>query len=836
MKKRLFTLTCFLLGLLSFTTQAQIISVTPGTDFNIVAATVIAADSMDIIPSADFTINGSSLIRTATAANAIPFINIARGYQFSSSTNPFSGTVGFNYADNELNSIAENTLSLAIQNGSIWNSYTASVRNGSSNYVQTTSLSNVPLNELTLADVTTWKGSGNGSWNNAANWTDGIPTSSINVLINTPAPLLDVDYSIAVSKSLTLGGTGALTINAANTFAVSGAANFGGKLVTVKSDITGTGSIGKITGTLTGATNVTVERYIPNNGFRSWRLLAAPTKGTQTIRQAWQESAANPNPWDNNLSGYGTQITSTGTEVEAQALGFDDNSLSASMLGYNGTAFVGVPTTNAAIETTKGYFIFVRGDRSVGVSSSISTNSPTTLRTNGTLYQGTQTSATIPANTFGLIGNPYASAIDFLSLTRTGGVGNTFYIWDAKKQTGNSLGLYQTFSSTNSFQCLVPGGSYVLSSTGNTAIQSGQAFFVKATGSTGTVTFNEDSKIASTGNLGYKTTAELVKIDSRLYSVVGATSTMADANVVVFDAAYSNAVDGDDATKFSNGGENLGILRNGQTLVVEGRQPVTASDTIYFRMWNMQAHAYQLEFVPQNLGAQNLVARLEDSYLNTSTTISLLDTTRIGFAVNASAASYASNRFRIVFTPSVVLPVNFISIAASRKTTNVLVSWKVGNELNIHHYEVERSTDGRTYTKAGSAAATGVADYSLLDANAPAITLFYRVKSVGIAGEIKYSAVVKLSAEKTKPGYAVAPNPIVGAEINVQFKNQPAGKYQLKLLNNVGQQIQSNEINHAGGNATQSIQIPAGLARGAYQLEIISADKTSSVETVFINN
>ena len=35
MKKRLFTLTCFLLGLLSFTTQAQIISVTPGTDFNI---------------------------------------------------------------------------------------------------------------------------------------------------------------------------------------------------------------------------------------------------------------------------------------------------------------------------------------------------------------------------------------------------------------------------------------------------------------------------------------------------------------------------------------------------------------------------------------------------------------------------------------------------------------------------------------------------------------------------------------------------------------------------------------------------------------------------------
>ncbi len=43
----------------------------------------------------------------------------------------------------------------------------------------------------------------------------------------------------------------------------------------------------------------TIERYIPNNNFRSWRLLSVPTYGSgQTIRQAWQEGDANPNPLD----------------------------------------------------------------------------------------------------------------------------------------------------------------------------------------------------------------------------------------------------------------------------------------------------------------------------------------------------------------------------------------------------------------------------------------------------------------------------------------------------------------------------------------------------------
>ncbi|MBL0358157.1 MAG: hypothetical protein IPP72_15380 [Chitinophagaceae bacterium] len=75
------------------------------------------------------------------------------------------------------------------------------------------------------------------------------------------------------------------------------------------------------------------------------------------------------------------------------------------------------------------------------------------------MYTGDQTT-NVGAGAFALVPNLYPSAINFTGLTRTGGVNNLFYIWDSKKLSGNSLGVYQTFSGTNSFNCLISGGSY----------------------------------------------------------------------------------------------------------------------------------------------------------------------------------------------------------------------------------------------------------------------------------------------------------------------------------------------------------------------------------------
>ena len=65
----------------------------------------------------------------------------------------------------------------------------------------------------------------------------------------------------------------------------SAALNTGGNL-TLKSTINGTAWLAPVNGgSVTG--NVTVERYIPQNAFRAWRLLSVPVHGTQTFHQAW---------------------------------------------------------------------------------------------------------------------------------------------------------------------------------------------------------------------------------------------------------------------------------------------------------------------------------------------------------------------------------------------------------------------------------------------------------------------------------------------------------------------------------------------------------------------
>ena len=141
MKKNLFTITCFLLGLLSFTTQAQIISVTSGTDFNIVATTVISADSMDLVPAADFTINGSSLVRNNVVNNSTSISHLNKVYQFSSTTNPFNGSLKMFYNNTDLNGLSESCLKFLIYNGSSWSLDNSSNTNTTDNFILNSSVS-----------------------------------------------------------------------------------------------------------------------------------------------------------------------------------------------------------------------------------------------------------------------------------------------------------------------------------------------------------------------------------------------------------------------------------------------------------------------------------------------------------------------------------------------------------------------------------------------------------------------------------------------------------------------------------------------------------------------
>lgn len=813
------------------------------------------------------TCQGNSITFTATPSNG----GTNPTYQWYKNSQPDAGATGASYT---VNNIAP---------GNTPTVYVVMTVGAASCVTSNTATSS----SITISIVgNSWTGSYSNQFGDGRNWCSGtVPTSSSDIFIPVTSrdPLMSANHAIhniqiqqgakltidnctltvtgtvagtgqfsgtgnstlalAASTSIgtlyfSTGGIGSLkftgsgaSANLGNTLNVyselnvgSATLNTGGNL-TMKSTINGTSWVAPITtGNINGA--VTVERYIPKNAFRAWRLLSVPVKGGQTFHQAWQENQpamVNGNP------GYGTLLTSAvgGNSYDAQTAG--NSLLTFNSVGQN---FVAVSNTDLAMQTTAGYFVYIRGDRGTGITGSVYNPTATTLRTNGTLYQGTQPAITIPVGKNVLIGNIYAAPIDFDNLTRTGV--SSFKVWDPKLAGTYNLGAYQTFSSINGYDPIPGGGSY--GSTPNSRIESGAAFFVNSVNG-GSIQLTEAAKTTGSRNV-FRNGNQVQQLRVNLYANTSTGTELADGNAVVFDDNYSNAVDDNDVEKLKNFGENIAVDRSGHALTLEARHSVIGTDTIFYNIGNLKQQQYTLEFVPKNMTA-GISGYLEDSYLHTSTPIDLTTTQTVAFTVTTDAASGAPNRFRLVFRASGILPVCcFLSIAANKRSEQVQVDWRVSQEQGTSTYEIERSVNARDFDTKGSKAAIrsgSNVSYSWLDESPVAGDNYYRVKSVSTTGEVKYSAVVKVAMGAVKEDFVITPNPVTDGQFDVQFVQQPKGDYSIKLSNQRGQVLYTNKVRHEGGNGTYTVLLSQRVPSGNYQVEIISATGRA-IKSILISN
>ena len=552
-----------------------------------------------------------------------------------------------------------------------------------------------------------WIGTVSTAWNNIANWCSGVvPSSVIDVTIpsGTPfTPVLNLNGNVkglTIATGTTLGlstftlnvagalaGTGTfvagtasklvLTANGAlGTLNVAAPGNIGsvttsgtgatltlgsttniyggldvagntltaGGNLTLKSTVNGTAYVAPITGSGNIIGNVTVERFITQNGFRAWRLLSVPVKtgGSQsTFKTAWQEGQTG---LTNTVPGYGTLLTNI-----AGNNGYDAATASNSLIQFtsgNPGSYAAVSNTTNSMVTNSGYFVYIRGDRTQLPFGGVTTTTSTTLRTNGPLYVGDQPSITLPANFNVLVGNVYASAIDFEYLRANGFVSGTsaFKVWDPKLGGMSGSGGYQTFSQVGGYLPTPGGGSY--GALANSRIESGLAFILTST-TGGSITLKEASKVSGSKNV-FRPTGAIQQLKTTLYSVENNTENLVDGNTVVFNSSFSNALDNDDVIKTNNPGENISIVNGISNLALEARKPVTESDVIALSVNNLKQQIYKLEILPSNLNTA-VTAYLEDKYLGTKTEISLHEVSAINFKVDNNVASSASDRFRIVF-------------------------------------------------------------------------------------------------------------------------------------------------------------------------------------------
>ena len=739
--------------------------------------------------------------------------------------------------------------------------------------------------DVTVADLTFTSGKlsiGNNSLsiggaitNTVTQGITGSNTSKINIASSNAAGTLSFDQATVgttnVLKAFTLNSSATATIGnkldiaAGSTTSpgtvtlASGAALTTGDFITLKSDALGTSRLAEIpvdgSGNALASINgkVTVERWISSR--RAWRLIGMPVQHSSasetTIWNAWQEGGNNTVdlsiggsfPADNvNVNpGFGTHITCDKGFYNSTTDGFDAASkYTASLLIHNGTNWGGRPanTKNTYITSQPGWMIFVRGSRGINLQqANYAASDITILRVKGLLTLGRKTTATITTvSNYNLISNPYASAINLVNCTLDGTPVSTigYYLWDPYiLGTYNTVGGYTFHDPTLGF---IPSA---VSPLADNRIESSSSFFVQSSIGQSLVV-NEAAKVADNALVQRPTplgggTTSYQSLKTSLFIDFNGISSEADACGIVMYNNFSNDVlFNEDKFKLNNFSENLAILTNRQRLIVDYKKPFVLLDTVFFELTRLGIKNYHFLFNPNNMSAVSLIAQLEDNFTGTKTLVSLTNPTTYDFSVTSDAQSSAIDRFRLVFiNPGQIIPVTISTISANRQNNDIAVQWVVQQETNMSRYEVERSLDGRNFNRATTVTATGnngvAVTYNWLDLNPQSGDYFYRIKCVGLAGEIYYSSIVKVNIGQKNPAISIYPNPVRGNTFGIQFDNMKASIYSVQLTNSIGQLFYTGKLNHSGVNTNYSITPSKKLPAGHYQLLVIGNDNSRNL-------
>jgi len=642
-------------------------------------------------------------------------------------------------------------------------------------------------------------------------------------------------YNLKLSggSAVVKGLIGNIAVKATFTFAANTRFSLNNFDATLLSDASGTANMDvmpTVNSIIYGGTGrFIVERYIPTGiaHGKSWQLLSTPTTG-QSMKDAWQEGNA---PLTNTVPFKGTIITSE--KPGAVGRGFDFYTPAGpSIKTYNSVLNRwdgidnGILNTSAIpVANKKGYMIFVRGDRSVQTSTAPA--NVTTLRTRGRLFipgADAPPSTNVAAGKLESVGNPYASAIDFPGVVTTStGIDTKYYVWDPLIPGSNGYGAYQTISSVNGYKPVPGGTANYNAAVSYSKIQSGQAFFVYSTGG-GTVNFAENNKLTGSNMVFRNAVAAPASIRLSLY---GSNGSLADGNLVVLDESFSNSIDGTDAKKLENFGENIGILRNGTLLAIDARKPVIALDTVFYQTGNLRNQQYRIELLPEHIQGRVAEAFWVDQFLGTRTMVNTTGSTNITVTISNEPGSKAADRFYMVFKPLLVLPVQDIRLIGTVDANhNAALTWKVTGESEISEYQLEKSTDGVSYnpiqTETGVLNTGNPVTYYHTDNQLSKLGQFYRVKSLSRNGSIHFSNQLFLQKKKSTVEVNIYPNPITNHQIRIQLLGSVEGIWDILLYNSAGKLVMQKNWKVSTKDGAIVLAVNSSLPAGIYHLKMQS--------------
>lgn len=188
----------------------------------------------------------------------------------------------------------------------------------------------------------------------------------------------------------------------------------------------------------------------------------------------------------------------------------------------------------------------------------------------------------------------------------------------------------------------------------------------------------------------------------------------------------------------------------------------------------------------------------------------------------------------------VVLPINLLSFSANKMNNDVLLNWTASDARNFSHFEVERSTDGLSFSYIGlgnlRVTAPGTLRYDfkdmgILQSIAPGQSMYYRLKMIDADGRTEYSKTVKVDNE-FKPGTISAyPDPFTN-EILVKISTLKEERINLLMADVKGNTVSLIQKTLQAGENNITLYPPQHLPKGVYLLRVYGNNMNTTLKLV----
>jgi Secretion system C-terminal sorting domain len=168
------------------------------------------------------------------------------------------------------------------------------------------------------------------------------------------------------------------------------------------------------------------------------------------------------------------------------------------------------------------------------------------------------------------------------------------------------------------------------------------------------------------------------------------------------------------------------------------------------------------------------------------------------------------------------IPVEMTSFDANAKGNTNVLNWKTATEINVSHFDIERSTDGiGNWTKIGQSKAAGnsvaLNAYNFVDEKPFAVS-YYRLKTNDLDGKLSYSKIVSVKQNIGKGTFKIFPQP-VGDIATIQLESATSATTTISVLDASGRLVLSKNAQITEGSNSLNISTQ-NLASGLYLIRL----------------